>query len=427
MRVQVWQSLGMVALVLTAGSLGTAQGFDWEQFKGQMVSVQVVKSPWSDYLAQRLPEFEKLSGINVNLSILPEQQARQKLVIDFASGGATVDVFDTSLHVEKTRFSKAGWYEDLAPYLANKKLTDPQYVFGDFFSSGRSAVRTKDGKTIGLPYKVDVQVLYYRKDLFAAKNIPVPTTLNDLDKAAAALHSPPALYGFASRGLKNANVYTLAMPMQYFKAQYVSPMGKAQVSSPEAVKAIGWYADILRKYAPQGVTSYNWSEVLGLFQQGQLAMFNDGIGFATQLEDPKSSKVAGKVGYALLPGNLAPATYNALALSPRAKNKEAAYLFMQWATGRNFDTGLVENGITSPRISSWQDAKNKPLDTIPWAKTYFEALKVAKPAFPEVSAITELRDIVGIAIVEALQGQDVSGAAQNANAQLQTVLDSTER
>jgi multiple sugar transport system substrate-binding protein len=128
-----------------------------------------------------------------------------------------------------------------------------------------------------------------------------------------------------------------------------------------------------------------------------------------------------------VPGNRAPATYNALAMSSRATNKDAAYLFMQWATSRALDVGLVENGITSPRQSSWQRARNKPLETIPWAKTYFDALKVAKPAFPEISAVTELRDIVGIAIVQALQGGNVKEAAQNANAQLQTVLSATEK
>lgn len=416
------------ALVALSATLGAqAQSFNWQQAKGRTISVLAVKSPWSDYVGARVPEFEKLTGINVNLSVLPEQQSRQKLAIDFASGGATVDVFDTSLHVEKTRFSRAGWYENLAPYLQNRRLTDPRYSFGDFFTSARTAVRTSDGKVIGLPYKVDVQVLYYRKDLFAARGLAVPKTLDELTRAAQALHNPPSQYGYAARGLKNANVFTLAMPMQFYGARYVNTSGAPQIGSAGTVKAITWYADALKKFAPPGVTSFNWSEVLGLFQQGQLAMFNDGIGFATQLEDPKSSRVAGKVGYALLPGNNAPATYNALAISPRSTNKEAAYLFLQWATSRAINTGLVENGITSPRQSAWQTAKNKPLETIPWARTYFDALKVAKPAFPEISAVTELRDIVGIAIVQALQGGDVRQAAQNANTQLQTVLSSTEK
>jgi len=427
MTLPVSRILGFLTLGLALTSAAQAQSFNWQVRKGDTLSALIVKSPWSDYLQSKLPEFEALTGIKVNLSILPEQQSRQKLAIDFASGGATTDVFDSSLHVEKARFIKAGWYENLAPYLANKQLSDPTFRYGDFFASGRNAVKAADGKIIGLPYKVDVQVLYYRKDLFEAKGLKVPKTLEEFDKVAAALHDPPRMYGYAARGLKNANVFTIAFPMQYFKASFVDKAGKAGLDTSSALKALNWYADTLKKYAPPGVVSYNWPEVLGQFQQGNLAMFNDGIGFATQAEDPSKSKVAGKVGYAILPGNLAPSTFNALAISPRAKNKEAAYLFLQWATSSAFDKGLVESGITAPRASAWQKASNQPLKTIPWAQTYFDALKIGKPAFPEISAVTELRDVFGIAIVQTLQGADAKGAAKNANDQFQQILDSTEK
>ncbi len=414
-----------VGLALT--SLALAQRFSWQQRSGETVSVLVVKSPWSDYLQGRVGEFEKLTGMRVNLSVLPEQQSRQKLAIDFAAGGVTTDVFDTSLHVEKARFLKAGWYEDLTPYLANRTLTNPNFRYSDFFASAKEVVKSKDGQIVAMPYKVDVQILYYRKDLFEEKNIKVPTTMAQLEAAAKALHNPPRIYGYAARGLKNANVYTVAFPMQYYKATFVDSNSRATLDSANAIKALTWYTNALKTYAPPGVVSFNWSEVLGQFQQGTLAMFNDGIGFATQLEDATRSKVAGKVGYAILPGRLAPTTANGLAISPRAKNKEAAYLFLQWATSAEFDKGLVEASITAPRASAWNTASNQPLKTIPWAQTYFDALKIGKPAFPEISAVTELRDVFGIAIVQTLGGADPTQAAKSANAQLQTILDTTEK
>ena len=408
-----------VSLALVTGA--QAQSFNWKAQSGKSITVSVVKSPWSDILQDKLPEFEKLSGIQVSLSVLPEQQARQKLAIDFASGGRTVDVFDSSLTVEKTRFSQAGWYEPLNKYMVAGKM-DPTYSFSDFFTSARNAVKTKDGTIIGLPWKADVQVLYYRKDLFAQAGLKAPTTLAELEAAAAKLNVPGKMYGYAARGLKNANAYTFTFPLQAFKGRWVDAEGDAAVNNTQAVKALDWYAGMLKKYAPPSVVSYNWSEVLGLFQQDQLAMFNDGIGFAVQVEDKASSKVAGKVGYAVLPGKLAPATFNALAISSRAANKDAAFLFMQWATNKAFDKYLVENGVTSPRQSSWQLATNKPLESIPWAKTYFDALKVAKPAFPEVAPIQEMRDIVGIAIVQALQGNNAKTALDQAQKDFQTAL-----
>ncbi len=420
-------SLTTALTLCGSGVLATAQAqaFNWQAQKGKTISVSVVKSPWSDILQDRVQDFEKLSGIKVNLSVLPEQQARQKLAIDFASGGRTVDVFDSSLTVEKARFAQAGWYEPLNKYMVEGKL-DPTYRFDDFFTSARTAVKTTDGRIIGLPWKADVQVLYYRKDLFAQAGLKVPTTLDELEAAAAKLHVPGKMYGYAARGLKNANAYTYAFPLQAFGGKWVDSKGNSTVNSAQGVKALNWYSAMLKKYAPPSVVSYNWSEVLGLFQQEQLAMFNDGIGFAVQLEDKTKSKVAGKVGYAVLPGRLAPATYNALAMSSRSGNKDAAFLFMQWATNRAFDKNLVENGVTSPRQSSWTAASNKPLETIPWAKTYFDALKVAKPAFPEVPPVQEMRDTVGIAIVQSIQGAASKPALDQANRDFQTALDSAK-
>lgn len=415
-----------LALIALSTSTSQAQRFNWKAQAGKTISVSVVKSPWSDILQDRLAEFEKLSGIKVNLSVLPEQQARQKLAIDFASGGRTVDVFDSSLSVEKARFSQAGWYEPLDKYMVAGKM-DPVYRFDDFFSSARNAVKTSDGSIIGLPWKADVQVLYYRKDLFAQAGLKVPTSLATLEAAAAKLNVPGKMYGYAARGLKNANAYTFAFPLAAFKGAWVDPQGNATVNNAQAVKALDWYSGMLKKYAPASVVSYNWSEVLGLFQQEQLAMFNDGIGFAVQLEDKAASKVAGKVGYAVLPGRLAPATFNALAISSRSANKDAAFVFMQWATNSAFDKNLVEKGVTSPRQSSWKTATNKPLETIPWAQTYFDALKVAKPAFPEVPPIQEMRDTVGIAIVQALQGTASKTALDQANRDFQTALDSAKQ
>jgi multiple sugar transport system substrate-binding protein len=421
------RALSVLAVGLFAtSSLAAAQAFNWKSQSGKTIQVMVASSPWADVLQPKLPQFEQLTGIKVSLNVLPEQQSRQKLAIDFASGGATVDVFDSGLHVEKARFIKAGWYEPLQKYLTSSR-TDPKYNFTDFFASARQAIRTADGEIVGMPWKSDVEVLYYRKDIFEANKLSPPKTIEEIDQIAAKLHKPGEMYGYVARGLKNANVYTFAFPMQYFKANWVDGKGKATLTSAQTLKAMDWYVSMLKKYSPPAVISYNWGEVLGLFQQGQVAMFHDGIGFATQLEDPKSSKVAGKVGYAVLPGNIAPANTSVLAISPRSRNKDAAWLFIQWATSRDFDKELVEKGVTSPRQSSWQLASNKPLETLPWARAYFDGLKVGKPTFPEIAPIQEMRDILGIAIVQALQGNDQKKALEQANKDFQTALDAANR
>jgi len=67
-----------------------AQGaFDWKKFKGEKIEVLLVKSPRGDILTKYHKEFEDLTGIAVGSEMIPEQQQRQKAVIEFNSGAST--------------------------------------------------------------------------------------------------------------------------------------------------------------------------------------------------------------------------------------------------------------------------------------------------------------------------------------------------
>ena len=68
-------------------------------------------------------------------------------------------------------------------------------------------------------------------------------------------------------------------------------------------------------------------------------MIVDADFFAASYEDPKKSKVAGKVGYALIPVGPGGKPYSglftwALGINKATKNKEAAWLFVEWATAQ---------------------------------------------------------------------------------------------
>src|SRR5258708_13864278 len=82
-------------------------------------------------------------------------------------------------------------------------------------------------------------------------------------------------------------------------------------------------------------------------------MWIDGIGFALPLEDKAKSKVVGKVGYGVMP--VGPkAQHSALfgdgmAVSAFTKKKEAAWLYVQWATNKTMQPRNLTGGDGSPR------------------------------------------------------------------------------
>src|SRR5206468_11274091 len=315
-----------------------AQGFNWKRFQGKELFLLLTKHPFIDVLEKHIPEFGSLSGMKVKWETLPEIQARQKLTVEMTANSGGIDAFFTSLHVEKKRFWKAGWYHPLNKFLQDASLTSPEFDWNDFTDGARAGVTQPDGSISAMAAFIDANVFFYREDLFAEKKLTPPKTLGELEQLVPKLHAPPATYGIVMRGLKNANATQYPSVLFPMGGTYLTKDGKAALDTKEQVAAIEYYTRILRQYGPPGVVNFNWYEASAAFYQGQVATYLDGVNFASQFEDPAKSKVVGKVGYAVLPsgpgGHFSPIYITGMAVSSLSRSKEAAYLFIQWATNK---------------------------------------------------------------------------------------------
>jgi len=409
-----------------------AQGFNWKRFQGKELFFIFSKHPWIEVLEKNIPEFESLTGMKVKWETLPEIQARQKLTVEMTSGSGGVDGFFTSLHVEKKRFWKAGWYQALNKFLDDKSLTSPEYDWSDFAAGARSIATQPDGTVSALPAFVDPWVLFYRKDLYAQKGWAPPKTLAEMEQHAQAFHAPPGMYGIVYRGLKNANAPGWDWVLFSMGGNFLTKEGKASLDTKEAVAAMDQYAGLLRRFGPPGVISFNWYECSAAFMQGQAPLYYDGVNFANQFEDPTKSKMAGKVGYAVLPagpgGHFSPIFGTGVAVSSQSRNKEAAYLFAEWATNKQNAVRELLGGVGVSRNSPWTHpdvvAKRKmPAD---WYEAYQSSLKIGRLGLPEIVGVTEYRDIIGVAIQKAIEGAPSAQVLAQANKEFQEMLNRTE-
>src|SRR5437867_4317337 len=251
-----------------------AQGFTWKRFQGKELFLLLTKHPFIDVLEKNIPEFESLSGMKVKWETLPEIQARQKLTVEMTANSGGIDAFFTSLHVEKKRFWKAGWYHPLNKFLDDKSLTSPDFDWNDFTPGARAGVTQPDGSISALAAFIDANVVFYRKDLFGSKGVTPPKTLADLEPLVQKLHAPPATYGIVLRGLKNANATQYPSILFPMGGTYLKD-GKAALDTKEQVSSLDLYARLLRQYGPPGVVNFNWYECSASFMQGQVAMYRD--------------------------------------------------------------------------------------------------------------------------------------------------------
>src|SRR4029079_314775 len=143
-------ALGAVPGASLLGAQAQA-AFDWKRFKGEKIEVLLVKSPRGDLLSKYHKEFQNMTGIEVGSEMVPEQQQRQKAVIEFNSGNPSFDVIALSYHVQKRQFAKNNWLTDLRPMINDRLRSDPNLEFADFAQGGLNYAVEADGRVMSLP------------------------------------------------------------------------------------------------------------------------------------------------------------------------------------------------------------------------------------------------------------------------------------
>ena len=124
-----------------------------------------------------------------------------------------------------------------------------------------------------------------------AKDVDYPETFEDMLDAAKDLHDPDNnVVGYLARGMKNANVPVWTHLMQGWDMDPISPDGTFNTRSPEAVEAATFYQSLFKDVSAAGASGFNWNECQSAFALGQGAMWQDGIGFATPMEDENESR-----------------------------------------------------------------------------------------------------------------------------------------
>jgi multiple sugar transport system substrate-binding protein len=421
-----------------------ASNFDWTQQSGKTIHPILVEHPYTDAMEPFFPEFEELTGITIDHEKLPETQFREKLLLALSTGAGTYDVFMTG-YIDDFRYVGGGWIEPLDDYIADPALTDPSWDFADFYESLIDVNRwnSEPGQGVGegnlwaLPVNEEGYSLFYRKDIFEQEGLEVPTNYDDLLKIAEQLHGKEydgqTVSGFVARGDRTWPTTTTGYGTVFWSwgAEVMDPEAwKSTVNSEAGVAATDYWGKLM-KFAPEGVSGFTWYEAMQAFMSGSVAMFIDADHMAGSFEDPAQSKVTGKVGYAIPPEGPGGVRTNiwiwSLGLASQAKEKTAAWLFMQWATGKDVLTSsALKNNInptrksaaTAPEVleymASWGD----------YPKVYQELIeeysRVRVPALPEFA---ELGDAWAKSVQEVVLGQKgAQQAMDEAAAEMDKVL-----
>jgi sorbitol/mannitol transport system substrate-binding protein len=294
---------------------------------------------------------------------------------------------------ETPQWAENGWLVNLSDYARNT----PGYDENDFIPSLRESL-SYGGNMYSVPFYGESSFLMYRKDLFEQAGITMSRTptWQQVREAAEKLDSPE-MVGICLRGKPGWGevLAPLDTVINTFGGRWYDMEWNAQLTSPEVVKAVEFYVDTVQKYGEPGAAASGFGECATQFAQGRTAMWYDATSAVSTLEDPESSNVVGKVGYAMAPMVEKPNSgwlYTwSLGIPASSDKKDAAWKFISWMTDKNY-IRLVGEELgwarvpPGSRLSTYQIPEYKEASAA-FGQVTLDSIEGATPLKPTVQPV----------------------------------------
>ena len=336
--------------------------FDWKKASGTTLKLLQTPHPYQQSFQPLLKEFTELTGIEVKADLVPEADYFTKLNTELAGGTGDHDAFMLGAYFI-WQYGPANWLEDLNPWIQNSSATNAEYAFDDIFEGLRTSTQWdfKVGSPLGtggqwaVPWGFENNVVAYNKKYFDAKGIKLPDSFDNFIQLAVDLTDRGAnRYGVATRGSKSWATIHPGFMTQYSRegaVDYTVADGKlaAAMNSDAAVAFTQKWVDMMKKGGPTSWTSYEYPNCTGDLGDGTAMMVYDADSATYPKNRKGASKEAGNLGwYAGPPGSDGNYKTNlwtwSWAMNARSQNKLAAWIFIQWATGKEAMTKAVAAG-----------------------------------------------------------------------------------
>jgi sorbitol/mannitol transport system substrate-binding protein len=315
---------------------------------------------------------------------LEENVLREKVTTDIATKGGQFDVLTIGTY-EVPIWGKKGWLVPLT------EVDDPD----DLLPAIRGGL-TVDGKLYAAPFYGESSMVMYRTDLVEKTGMKMPDapTWTDI-KAIADKITDKAneTYGVCLRGKAGwgENMAFLTATSNSFGARWFDENWKPQFDQPEWKNTLSFYLDLMNADGPPGASSNGFNENLALFNSGKCGMWIDATVAASFVTNPKDSKVADKVGFALAPDTGLGKRGNwlwawSLAIPAGSQKVDAAQKFVSWATSKHY-TELVaskEGWANVPPGTRKSLYENPEYAKVPFAKMTLDSINSADPTNPTV-------------------------------------------
>ena len=367
------------------------------------ITMVINQSPWFGGFRQLVEQYQKETGNKIELDVNPYAGALDKIRNSLRSPTGSYDLLaiDNNWMVE---FFDGGFLRPLNEIDPAFKLEAQVNTYGGtiFWNDKLKSFDPAGGKLMGVPLNGNVEVLYYRKDLYEQHNLKVPETWDQVLDNASKLNDGSRVYGFVRRDDRESALADFVNYLFSFGGDIFAnaPAGDytVVVNSPAARAALEFYLKLGKAGGYPTPGSVSQGQMIQLMATGKAAQTVGIVGAWAQLEDPAKSAVVGKFETALIPKGSGPNAHHAsraghwiaaVARNVPAERQQAALRFLTWFQSLDHQIDYTRYGAVPVRADmSRTDIARDPKFRFLTAQA--ENSKVAKmyAVVPEAPQIT---------------------------------------
>ena len=380
-------------------------------------------------------EFEKITGIKVIIDMVTYGEVIEKHMMELTTGTDAHDLYDCdSIYLPQY----VPYCVPINSYMKDPKFMDPEMDVDDFYPQLLEGL-SYGGELYTYPQMNCFASLFYRKDLLEKAGIKPPAyneswNLEQYYDAAKKLtqdtdgDGKTDIYGATLSGARTGigdEVYTLFWGAggSIFDDKMKPTFGQGGKYHDLMVKVL----NLVQKFyteglVPPGSTDYEIGEAAGVFEQGLVAL-SWNWNLCASWMDAADAPQHGKIGVSLIPRDDPNAKRwhrqgtKGYLIAESSKNKEAAYLFIQWLSRPDIQIKQIEmNDATPPRISVLEKSPyTEKFSHLPQLR-YISQIKGDRPV-PYISEWSQCEDIMAVPFQRCMVGDMSPEDAANAAAE----------
>lgn len=261
--------------------------------------------------AEAIAMFNKqYPNIKVSLVELPTDSNKQFQTLStvMQAHDSSIDVFEIDCTWPQT-FISAGWVCPLDDVLTEEERAEHY--------ENAINIGYYDGHQYTLPTFINSGVLFYRKDILDKYGYEVPETWEELIQISKEVmeKDPEITAGFSSAWKQYEGLVCCALEFIWSAGgDILDEEGNVIINSPETAEGLQIMYDMIYtdKITDPGINGYMWVDSRSPFYSGNVLFIRDWPTTINGANNPESSNVVDKVGFAPLPCGPAGLNYNTM-------------------------------------------------------------------------------------------------------------------